>query len=187
MKSSFARCCAALLLLTAVRSARAVEFDETRAAGKRVTVCRVDPRKERLQLFLRDDAGQPFERFDPLATCVRRRGQTLLFAMNAGMFHADLGPVGLCVVDGRTGDTPEHRVRRGEFLFETQRRVLRVHRRHGPGGRIRGVPCPAAGHATGDAIPARCWCAAGRSIRPSGRIRSRACCATGSASRRMAT
>jgi uncharacterized protein YigE (DUF2233 family) len=79
----------------------AVEFSEVQVAGKRVTVCRVNVRKERLQLFLHDDSGQPFKRFERLATWLQPRGQKLTFAMNAGMFHADFSPSGLFVSAGR--------------------------------------------------------------------------------------
>jgi uncharacterized protein YigE (DUF2233 family) len=53
---------------------RAVEFSAVEVAGKRITVCRVDVRRESLRLFLRDDAGQPFE-------------QTLSLATRAAPFH----------------------------------------------------------------------------------------------------
>ena len=48
-------------------SVRTVEFSTVEIAGKRVTVCRVDVRKERLQLYHRDGNGQPFKRFPVLA------------------------------------------------------------------------------------------------------------------------
>jgi len=79
----------------------AVDFSQTRFSGKRITVCRVDLRKESLQLFLRDDAGQPIKRFDRLKALVQARGQTLLFAMNAGMYHGNFSPVGLFVSGGQ--------------------------------------------------------------------------------------
>lgn len=79
----------------------AVEFSVIEFAGKRFTVCRVDPSKERLELFHRDEAGEPFKRFDRLASAVQARGQKLVFAMNAGMFHADFAAVGLFVAAGR--------------------------------------------------------------------------------------
>jgi uncharacterized protein YigE (DUF2233 family) len=44
-----------------------VEFSKAAIAGKPLTVCRVDLRKERLELFLRDDTGQPIKRFERLA------------------------------------------------------------------------------------------------------------------------
>lgn len=83
-------------------SVRGVEFGESQVAGKRITFCRVDVRKEHLQVFLRDESGQPLKRFDPLAALLEQRGQRLVFAMNAGMFHPGFAPVGLCVADGQT-------------------------------------------------------------------------------------
>jgi len=81
--------------------APAVEFSTVEFAGKQFTVCRVNVRKEHLQLFHRDDTGQPFKRFDRLATWVEARGQKLTFAMNAGMYHGDFSAVGLFVSDGK--------------------------------------------------------------------------------------
>jgi uncharacterized protein YigE (DUF2233 family) len=84
-----------------IGSVSAVEFSKAEIVGKRLTVCRVDLRKERLQLFLRDDAGQPIKRFDRLVALLGARGLKLTFAMNAGMFHADFSPVGLFISDGK--------------------------------------------------------------------------------------
>lgn len=63
------------------------------------TVVRVDA--DRLRLFWQDDQGQPLRRLDRLASWLKGQGRTLTFGMNAGMYHADGGPVGLLVVDGR--------------------------------------------------------------------------------------
>ena len=70
-------------------------------AGKRVTVCRVKVRKERLELFHRDDTGQPFRRFGNLASSLQGRSRKLIFAMNAGMYQPDLSAVGLFVPAGK--------------------------------------------------------------------------------------
>jgi uncharacterized protein YigE (DUF2233 family) len=83
------------------RGASAVEFGSVEFVGKRFTVCRVNVRKERLQLFHRDEAGQPFKRFDRLVPWLESRGQKLAFAMNAGMYHADFSAVGLFVSEGK--------------------------------------------------------------------------------------
>lgn len=72
----------------------------TRAAEPRFTVVTVDPSRERLQLFLNDEQGRPYKRLDRLASALAARGQRLVFAMNAGMYHADFSPVGLFVADG---------------------------------------------------------------------------------------
>jgi uncharacterized protein YigE (DUF2233 family) len=70
-------------------------------ARPRFTTIRVDVRTERVELFLRDDAGRTFNRFDRLKSWLAGRNERLLFAMNAGMFRPDLSPVGLLVQDGR--------------------------------------------------------------------------------------
>ena len=77
------------------------EFSETRIAGKRVTVCTVDIRTEQIELFLRDDSGQALKSFAAVEGYLTNRGQTLAFAMNAGMFQRDFSPVGLFVRGGR--------------------------------------------------------------------------------------
>jgi len=78
-----------------------VEFSSVEMGGKRFTICRVNVRQEHLQLFLRDDKGQPFKRFGRLTRWLEPRGQKVVFAMNAGMYHADLMPVGLLVAGGQ--------------------------------------------------------------------------------------
>ncbi|WP_457423580.1 phosphodiester glycosidase family protein [Roseateles sp. P5_E7] len=63
------------------------------------TVVRVDA--DKLRLVSQDDKGQPLRRLDRLAAWLKPQGKTLSFGMNAGMYHADGGPVGLLVIDGR--------------------------------------------------------------------------------------
>lgn len=79
----------------------AVDFSTVEFAGKTFTVCRVDVRKEHLDLFHRDEHGQPFKRFDRLATGLQSQGRKLVFAMNAGMYHGDFSAVGLFVSGGQ--------------------------------------------------------------------------------------
>ncbi len=88
-------------LLAPCGRALAVEYSTVEVAGKRVTVCRVDLRAERLQLFHHDDAGQPFRHFGNLTSWLQGRGRKLVFAMNAGMYQPDLSPVGLFVAAGQ--------------------------------------------------------------------------------------
>ena len=91
-----------MLLLLPV-AGRAVVFEEARIGEVRVTVCRVDTRREKLELFLRDDAGAPLRTLSRLAEVVKGRGQTLVFAMNAGMYERDLSPLGLFISGGHQG------------------------------------------------------------------------------------
>jgi uncharacterized protein YigE (DUF2233 family) len=88
-------------LLLAVGSAQAVECAIKALNTGAVTVCRVDLAHEQLQLFWRDDTGQPYARFSTLSDALAKRGKTLEFAMNGGMYLPDLSPVGLFVADER--------------------------------------------------------------------------------------
>ncbi|CAN7570048.1 phosphodiester glycosidase family protein [Variovorax paradoxus] len=90
-----------LLLLLALCLAGAASLASAAAAEPRYTVVKIDLRRERLELFLRDDTGAPFKRLDRLEAWLAARNRQLVFAMNAGMYHADFSPVGLLVQEGR--------------------------------------------------------------------------------------
>src|SRR4051812_47966016 len=92
---------AALLLSLQLVGAHAVEFEKSSSAGKQITVCRVNVRKERLELFLRDASGQTLKTLSNVQQLVTAGGHRLVFAMNAGMYHADYAPVGLFISEGR--------------------------------------------------------------------------------------
>ncbi|MFN0265017.1 phosphodiester glycosidase family protein [Tepidamorphus sp. 3E244] len=64
-------------------------------------VCRVDMASADLRLFLNKPSGNPFGGFGPLRRELETRGKSLVFAMNGGMYHEDLSPVGLYVEDGK--------------------------------------------------------------------------------------
>lgn len=98
IKRSAAFCVLAVALLA---DASAIEFSNVVVAGKRVTICRVNVHKERLQLLLKDDEGRPFKSFDAIDRWLQSRDQKLLFGMNAGMYHRDFSPVGLFVAGGQ--------------------------------------------------------------------------------------
>ncbi len=91
----------ALLLGLLAARALAVDYRVVEHGGKRHTVCTVDPARERLDLFLKDDKGALLHTFGAVDLWLRSRGQRLVWGMNAGMFHANSEPVGLFVVDGR--------------------------------------------------------------------------------------
>lgn len=87
--------CLAPVCVSALQCSQVV-FRDTRA-----TVCHVDLRSDRLQLFLYDGAGMPFKSLRRLADSFQGRSEQLAFAMNAGMFREDYSPLGLLVMDGR--------------------------------------------------------------------------------------
>jgi uncharacterized protein YigE (DUF2233 family) len=68
--------------------------------GQGFLVRTVDPKKEDLRLFLKDDDGNFLHDFVGMEKYVASKGERLLFAANAGMFEPDSRPVGLLVQDG---------------------------------------------------------------------------------------
>jgi uncharacterized protein YigE (DUF2233 family) len=68
-------------------------------AGVRYAICEVRAGDD-LRLWLTGPDGQPMGTFDRLRQGVTDAGGTLVFAMNAGMYHPDRRPVGLYVEDG---------------------------------------------------------------------------------------
>lgn len=75
--------------------------ERQRSEGASYTVCRFDRTDPRLRLFLNDETGAPFGEFDAINTSLAPASETLLFAMNAGMYHEDRSPVGLYMEDGQ--------------------------------------------------------------------------------------
>lgn len=69
--------------------------------GQGYVVCTLDAAAEPdLRLWLDDASGRVYGDFSRLMADLPK-GEALLFAMNAGMFHPDYRPVGLFVADGR--------------------------------------------------------------------------------------
>lgn len=63
-------------------------------------ICEFDAHDD-IELFLRDASGAPLRQFERVREALAARKRTLLFAMNAGMYHEDRSPVGLYVENGR--------------------------------------------------------------------------------------
>ncbi|MGE3642677.1 MAG: phosphodiester glycosidase family protein [Beijerinckiaceae bacterium] len=64
------------------------------------TICSYTAKRADIRMFLTDDDGENWGSFTRLAKALSSRGETLTFAMNAGMYHKDYSPVGLYVEDG---------------------------------------------------------------------------------------
>jgi uncharacterized protein YigE (DUF2233 family) len=92
--------CATLVALFGM-TARGVEFIALEHAGNHYTACRVDPAREQLRIFHRDETGKAFHDFARLESWIAARSNTLVFAMNGGMFRPDFQPVGLLIENGR--------------------------------------------------------------------------------------
>lgn len=78
--------------------AAAVTCDDITYSDNSYTVCTVDAATEDLRLFHKDVDGDVIGSFSALAA--QPDVTQLMFAMNAGMYHADRSPVGHYVEDG---------------------------------------------------------------------------------------
>lgn len=79
-------------------SAAAVTCEDVSYSGDSYTVCTVDAASEELALFHKDAGGDVIGSFGGIAD--QPDVKTLLFAMNAGMYHDDREPVGHYIEDG---------------------------------------------------------------------------------------
>lgn len=95
-------CAALLLVLGCLGSAAAAEplCSSDSFEGADYTVCRIDTKAAKLELFNLNSAGEPYGTFQALADGLKAEGRDLMFAMNGGMFGEDLKPIGLYVEDG---------------------------------------------------------------------------------------
>ena len=75
---------------------RALDFE-----GVAHIVCEIDPGAYAVRLALSDAGGRPYGSVKAFARAMASQGTPVLLAMNAGMYHKDLSPVGLYVEDGR--------------------------------------------------------------------------------------
>jgi len=68
--------------------------------GRAVTLCSLDMARGTVRLYHKDTAGTPFGSLSGVAERLQPQPGRLLFAMNAGMYHQDLSPVGLYIENG---------------------------------------------------------------------------------------
>lgn len=83
--------------------------------GNAYSVCRIDLRETRLELFNLDGEGAPLGSFSALAESLSAEGKELGFAMNAGMFDEGLKPIGLYVENGTQAKKLNRRDGYGNF------------------------------------------------------------------------
>lgn len=69
--------------------------------GRGYTVCEATAGED-VRVWLTAPDGGPLATFDRLRAVAEEQGQTLVFAMNGGMYHPDRRPVGLLIEDGET-------------------------------------------------------------------------------------
>lgn len=65
--------------------------------GQSYTVCSFDPAAESIRLYNKDADGTPYRTFRDLAYGLKQEREFMIFAVNGGMYHDDLSPIGLYV------------------------------------------------------------------------------------------
>jgi uncharacterized protein YigE (DUF2233 family) len=102
VSSSLIRLFATILLCLAASGAVQAESCRYKSfEGTSYIVCSFDPAKADLRIFWRSNHDKPYRTFAALAADLEGKGKSLQFAMNGGMYQADLRPVGLYIENGR--------------------------------------------------------------------------------------
>jgi len=85
-----------LLFIAATTHAQTPNLNDTR-----FITYTVNPQKQNLELFWKDDKGSIFKSIANLKQWLTTRHRTLLFAMNGGMYKTDNAPLGLFIQEGK--------------------------------------------------------------------------------------
>jgi uncharacterized protein YigE (DUF2233 family) len=94
-------CALTLLCLVAPGTAHGEPCRNESFEGASYIVCSFDLTKDDLRIYWRRDDGRPYRTFAALAEDLERKGKSLRFAMNGGMYRSDFRPVGLYIENGR--------------------------------------------------------------------------------------
>ncbi|MES2440382.1 MAG: phosphodiester glycosidase family protein [Verrucomicrobiota bacterium] len=91
----------ALALFLIISGVLNAEITEERivSAGVKFRVVRVSP--EKVGLVWKDESGEPYRSFDRVQAAFAKRGKTVKFIMNAGIFEPGGIPSGLHIQDGK--------------------------------------------------------------------------------------
>ncbi|MEL6379368.1 MAG: phosphodiester glycosidase family protein [Pseudomonadota bacterium] len=79
------------------------------------TVCQFSLDRDTVSLYLKNDNGDVFATFDRLEKSLNSQGETLVFAMNGGMYGRGRQPIGLFVTHAKTVKTVNTREGYGNF------------------------------------------------------------------------
>ncbi|MFZ1529971.1 MAG: phosphodiester glycosidase family protein [Ferruginibacter sp.] len=79
---------------------------------------RIDPQKQQLKFFWKDDKNRPFKSLQNLKDWLALRDQHLVFAMNGGMYKTDNSPLGLYIEDAKIKSPVNSRSGNGNFYLK---------------------------------------------------------------------
>lgn len=105
-----------LLLLPALSGAAEIREEKIRHANADFRVVRIKDKD--LKVVWKNDAGEIFRTFDKVQEDFSRKGKTVRFLMNAGIFEPGNIPSGLLLLDGKEILPPNTREGRGNFFLK---------------------------------------------------------------------
>ena len=83
-----------LICILLFSKAFALDCRKDKFENIKLTICKTSIFTDDLRLYLENKHGVPYGNFYALQQDLNDNGKELLFAMNGGMYHPDLGPVG---------------------------------------------------------------------------------------------
>ena len=107
-----------LMATPAAESPKVPEIEIENFQGQDFLVRQVDPKLERIHIYLKDDSGKPLRSFTALSKYTAAHRQTLDFAANAGMFEEDRSTVGLLIQSGKVVRKLNLRDAKGNFYLK---------------------------------------------------------------------
>ena len=136
-------------ILVAVMSGSMAAAETIDHEGATYWIYRLDPQKEKLELFLGAQKGKP-HLFPDLERRLNLEGRELKFAVNAGIFEPNFRSTGLHIAEGKTItglNLKDFKKDPGrgvypQFLSETQRCLLPSRRWNGRNCRIEPIQDP---------------------------------------------
>ena len=84
----------------------------------RMVSCIIDPQKQDLQLYYKDDSGHILSSIGHLKDYLEHKNRKLIFAMNGGMFRPDNSPVGLFIQQQTTVTPLDTAAGNGNFYLK---------------------------------------------------------------------
>ncbi len=93
-------------------------FTRSEFADDKFITYQVDLQKQHFQLYWKDDKGQIFSSLGNLKNWLEHSGETLIFAMNAGIFKPDHSPQGLFIQHQQITSNLDTTSGRGNFYLK---------------------------------------------------------------------
>lgn len=106
------------LFLAMLGLAAGIGFTFHRTVSDEIVSFTIDPTKEDLKFYWKDEVGNNFRTIANLKKNVEGKGLELVFAMNGGMYKKDFSPQGLFIQDGKTLTTLDTANGTGNFYLK---------------------------------------------------------------------